>query len=92
MSRNAWMREQEHRAAMDAGPSAAVAAAAANLGSAQPAPPAMGFPTTYAVTKPEEESAAPPQSTVSSPGDNTKQLEDVYDEFVHFMLVVPRRI
>mmetsp|Transcript_40536 Transcript_40536/g.86319 ORF Transcript_40536/g.86319 Transcript_40536/m.86319 type:complete len:735 (+) Transcript_40536:163-2367(+) len=62
------------RAAMDAGPPPVVAA---------PAQPMMGFPTTYAVTKPEEESV---QSAGSNPAadqeENEKKLEDVYNALV----------
>ncbi|KAL9184453.1 hypothetical protein ACHAXT_002539 [Thalassiosira profunda] len=78
---------EEHRAAMDAGPSAAVAAAAnVAVGSAQTDAPMMGFPTTYAVTKREEETVAEPTQSSSpvagSPAENTRKLEEVYNALV----------
>merc|ERR1711957_1142317 len=46
---------QAHRAAMEAGPqSVATAASATDVAGAQQ--PMTGFPTTYAITRPEEES------------------------------------
>ncbi|KAL7526915.1 hypothetical protein ACHAXR_001709, partial [Thalassiosira sp. AJA248-18] len=77
-----------HKAAMEAGPSAAVAsmggdvASMGNTAAAAPAQPMMGFPTTYAVTNAEEEEsvAAPPISIDLK--ENEKKLEGAYQALI----------
>eukprot|EP00986_Skeletonema_menzelii_P021272 scaffold33830_cov143-Skeletonema_menzelii.AAC.1 len=54
-----------HKAAMEAGPP--------EVPTIQQAAPAMGFPTTYAVTKPDERAEAPVDA------DNLTKLNNVYD-------------
>lgn len=88
---------QAHRAAMEAGPqSVATAASATNVAGAQQ--PMTGFPTTYAITRPEEESESTTATTQSDAAasiiathnpalvvdrlDNENKLEEVYNALV----------
>lgn len=77
---NKYIAESElgaHRAAMEAGPVAAFASMENN----PPTSPIMGFPTTYAVTNPQEDAVEEDMLMTSTGGkaaDNVKQLEDVY--------------
>jgi len=82
---------EAHRAAIEAGPTAAVAAAASASMSAPQATqqqPMMGFPTTYAVAKPDEDivavesTATPIDTPAAASGDraeNERKLSEVYD-------------
>lgn len=82
---NKFIAESElnaHKAAMEAGPPPV--AATAPVDSA--AQPMMGFPTTYAVTKPEEEGVQSTESNAATAvaaastddAENQRKLEDVY--------------
>eukprot|EP00581_Thalassiosira_minuscula_P018474 CAMPEP_0183726258 /NCGR_PEP_ID=MMETSP0737-20130205/22906_1 /TAXON_ID=385413 /ORGANISM="Thalassiosira miniscula, Strain CCMP1093" /LENGTH=745 /DNA_ID=CAMNT_0025957559 /DNA_START=109 /DNA_END=2346 /DNA_ORIENTATION=- len=85
---NKYIAEAEiraHRAAMEAGPASPGAKAVAAAPVEKAAAPMMGFPTTYAVTKPEEEEEAAPAPAAAAPAstagrtENEKKLEEVYD-------------
>ena len=78
---NKYIAESElgaHRAAMEAGPMAALSAIEENSVSASPI---MGFPTTYAVTNPYDDEEV--QVNAGGRAENDKKLEDVYNALLH---------